>query len=128
MKRPRFVQVIPVYPPAMFTVVERALGQTYWDARIADAQVGDEPEFRYTPPKKGCPFTVQQLANAAAGQLTEARGLVTLQEVRDGIPTFTAVFAANGRQVFCLRSTDVQRAIPVDVDAGRRWLASRQVK
>jgi hypothetical protein len=100
-----------------FTVVVDCPGDTYWHVRIVDAIVGDEPEFRYVAPKRSKfpPFTVQEIANAGAGHLNEARGLVEVVEFIDGNPTFSSLFASNGRQVFCVWSTDPARAAPVDL-------------
>lgn len=115
-RSPKFEQYIPEHPSVMFQVVEKIEDQNYWHAKIRDAIVGDEPEFRYCPPKKGCPFTIQELANKVAGELNEARGTITLQEFVDNIPTFVCIFASNSRHVFCLISTDHERMKPVDLN------------
>lgn len=125
-RRPKFVQHIPEGPEPMFSLVEHTPGANYWHSKITDAIVGDRPEFRYTPPKKGCPYTVQELANRVAGELNEATGWLTLTEYTDGVPTFASVFASNGRQVTCIASTDAERAEPTDMSAGERWLAGRR--
>lgn len=127
MRKPKFVQFIPDRVVPMFQVVEPTPGETYWHARIADAIQGDEPEFRYTPPKKGNPFTVQELANRVAGELNEARGTIFLQEVVDGIPVFSATFASNSRQVMCVRSTDPARAQPIDLTVNLREVARKAI-
>lgn len=127
-RRPKLVQVTPDMPPVSFAVVERQPGINYWHFRIADAIVGDEPEFTHAPTKTGYQFSIQELASRAAGELNEARGTVAMQEFRDGIPTFSAVFASNGRQVFCIRSTDHERAKPVDLTAAYKWLVERGAK
>jgi hypothetical protein len=116
-RSPKFVQYIPSGFEPPFMVVVRTSGETYWHAKIRDAIYGDCPEFRYYPPKKGNSFTVQELANRVAGELNEARGLIQLQEYIDGIPTFYAIFASNGRQVVCVQSTDVTRMEPIDMVA-----------
>lgn len=130
VRRPKFVQHIPEEAaPALFEIIERAPGVSYWHARIADAIVGDEPEFRYATPRKGCQFSIQQLANAVASELNEARGRFSLQEVTDGIPTFTAWFVSDSRNVICVRSTDHARQSPIDVAAATAaWRRFKQQK
>lgn len=125
-RRPKFEQYIREAPEPVFAWVVPEPGANYWLARIRDVIYGDEPEFIYRPPKKGCPYTVQELANRVAGELNEGTGFFTLREFRDGVPVFACAFASNGRQVFCVRSTDSDRAEPVDLTAGERWLATRR--
>jgi hypothetical protein len=125
-RRPKLTHHIPDGPPALFQVVEHRPGETYWSFTLRDAIYGDEPEFRYEPPKKGCPFTVHELAVAAACELNEATGRITIEEVIDGIPTFTAIYISDGHSVYCAWSTDANRAKPVDITAAEKWLAERQ--
>jgi len=128
-RKPKFEQYIPNGPTPMFEVITVEKGKNYWHAKISDAIVGDEPEFRYIVPKKGCPFTVQELANRVAGELNEARGTIILQEFTDNVPTFACVFISNSRQVFCVRSTDHERIKPVDVkDIPKKFAAALKMK
>lgn len=100
-------QYIPREPQPMFQIVEPQPNVNYWHVKIKDAIVGDEPEFRKTLPKSRANWpTPQQVANAGAGELNEARGIVSLTRYEDGIPVFSAQYAANSREVFCLWSTD----------------------
>lgn len=112
-RRPRLVQFTPEQPTALFTFCDTNpdVVPHCWHLKIRDAIVGDEPEWTYTPPGKSKypPFTPQQIANAGAGELNEGSGLVTMTEYRKGVPTFVARYAANGRQVFCIWSTDEDR-------------------
>jgi hypothetical protein len=91
----------------LFQVVEYALGDSYWHIKIKDAIVGDEPEFRFYLPKNRENWPdAQRVANAGAGELNEARGLISLSRYEDGIPVFSAQYASDGRQVYCLWSSD----------------------
>jgi hypothetical protein len=114
MRRPRLEQYIPTGPEPMFQELEhRPEEPRFFHITLRDAiSSGHEPIFRYQPPKKSKhpPFTIQQIANAAAGELNEARGLICIQEFVEGIPVFTAMFASNSRQVYCLHSSDQERA------------------
>lgn len=90
-------QYIPDGPNGpKFQVVTFKKGNNYWHIRIRDAIIGDEPEFTLDIPKasKKAPVTAQQVANAGAGQLNEATGLVFLTKYTDGIPTYTGIFAS----------------------------------
>jgi hypothetical protein len=109
-RRPRLIQHIQTREWAPFTAFAGEPGKTYWHFKIRDSIVGDEPEFRYIPPERGCPFTVEELVSTAAEELSEARGFVQAVEFRNGIPVFSALFSADSRQVFCLWATDARRA------------------
>lgn len=124
-RKPKLVQVIPDAPPATFQVHERKPGDSRWHFRLRDAILGDEPEFEYRPPKKGCLYTTKELAVYAASEMNEGRGQITATEFADGVPVFSAVFASNGRQVFCLWSTDRSRAEPISVEAVGKLLRRR---
>lgn len=131
-RRPRLVQHVPWPPPVRFQVVEPTPGDTYYEITLREAPPthGYEPVFHYVAPKKGSPFTIQQLANAGAGELSEARGLVCIQDIRDGLPVFLALFASNGRWVWCVHSSDGARAQPVapitPTEARRRFADAQQ--
>lgn len=122
-RRPKFHQHLPTPAVAApFVEVERVPGENYWHAVISDAIHGDRPEFRYVPPKRGCPFTPQELANVVAGELNEGRGYLILQEFADGIPVFSSAWISNGRQVLCHRSSDHARQPETDFRAALSWL------
>lgn len=120
-QRPRLTQFIPQESRAPFQVVTYTPGETYYEITLREAAYvltnGYEPIFRYTPPQKGCPFTVQQLAEAGAAEMTEGRGLICVQEIRDGIPIFTAIFVGDSRHVYCIRSSHPARLTPVHLGA-----------
>jgi hypothetical protein len=113
----------------MFAVVERRPGEDFWEAVISDAIVGDRPRFRYHPPGKSKhpPFTAQELAVAAAEECNEATGLVTLTHYREGLPVFCGAWASNGRNAFCVLSTDAAAAKPVD-PGGLRERAMKAIR
>jgi len=108
----------------LFAEVDPADG-SYWQALTRDHADGfkESVEFRWRIPKtgKGRLVTPQQVANAAAGEMNEARGLAIVIEVLDGMPTFTAVYVANGSQVFCIRSSDHAREIPIVLPIRAPW-------
>mgnify|MGYP001575005296 FL=1 len=125
-RRPKLEHFIPDGPEQTFTVIAPTPGASYWHFRIQDATSADDrPCWRHYPPKSGCKFTPQEFANRLAGEMAEARGIVSMTEFIDGIPIFAARFIANSRQVLCQWSTDPNRAMPVDLDAGRRWRNAR---
>lgn len=93
-RKPKIVQVIPTAPEGMFEVVELTPGENYFRIRIKDAIVGDEPIFRYDPPKKGSPFSMEEIAYAGSKELNEGSGTVTVTEFKDGIPVRAAVFTS----------------------------------
>jgi len=112
-------QYIPDGPEPMFQEVVETPGLTYWHGRLQDAIQGDEPEFRHIPSRKNPP-TPLRVACAFAGELNEARGLVWMRYVQDGIPVWSGIFASNGGQVvFCIRSTD-ELFCPIDRDIMKR--------
>lgn len=102
LRRIRFRQHIPDGREPLFQIVERVPGDNYWHARIADAIIGDEPEFICRIPKKSNYPLPQPIdvACKAAGECNEGRGLVTLRRYQDGIPVYCGWFASNGSQVF----------------------------
>jgi hypothetical protein len=103
----------------MFEVLEKIEGKNFWEVRISDdTSTTDRPIFHYTIPKKGCPFTIHELAVRGAEECAEARGLIIMREYLHNIPIFTTIYAANSRQVFCIRSSDHERAKPVDLQTG----------
>lgn len=128
-RKPSLKQHLPEGPEPTFAVTEIVPGRNYWRLQITDNAcpefwgyaggpgASNRTEFRYTPPKKGCPFTVRELALAAALRMAEARGWLTTQEFTDGVCSFSAVFVADSRHVFCVWSTDPERAKPVDLVA-----------
>jgi hypothetical protein len=114
--KPRLEQYIPRGSRAAFSLVESRPGETYFEITLREPPgytSGYEPIFHYYPPKKGSPFTIQQLANAGAGELAEARGIIGIVHVQDGLPIFIAYYVSNGRQVLCVRSSDPTRASQV---------------
>lgn len=114
-RRLKLVQHIPTGPRYPFTVCVHTPGESYYKAVIKDSANDDRPEFRYRIPKSKKAFvpTPQQVANAAAGQLTEVRGLIYLTRVKDGIPDLSAIYVSNSRQVLCYWSTSPEEA-PVE--------------
>lgn len=100
-------QYIPTHPESLFQIIEPTPHLNYWHIKIRDAILNDEPEFRYYLPKSRANWpTPQRVANAGAGELNEARGLVTIQRFEDGIPVFLGIYASDSRSVYCLRCTD----------------------
>ena len=118
--------MIPDGPEPLFQLIERVPGRNYWRVQISDDTSDDRPVFECKIPRtsKQPPFTPDEIAIAGAQECMEARGLVVLQEFTDNIPIFTAVYAANGRQVFCVRSSDPSRAQPVDLNTLRERAAT----
>lgn len=119
-KRPRIAlkQHIPDGIRPVFTPVEVKPGANFWEAVTADVY-GNEivtlsdnrPVYRLTIPKKSklAPPAVREIALAAALQCGEGRGLVWLTEYSDNVPVASFAFAANGRTVICVFSTDPDR-------------------
>lgn len=96
----------------MFQEVIITPGLTYWQGKLYDAIVGDCPVFRHKPSKTHPP-TPLRVARAFCGQLNEARGIVRMQYVQEGIPVWSGAFAGNGQIVFCVTSSD-ETFCPVD--------------
>lgn len=107
----RLKQHIPDGPTPAFRVLTPSR-ESWWHAEIRDAIEGDRPEFCLKTTRQD-QYSPQQVANRAAGELNEGRGLIILTLWWKGCPIASFVYASNGRFVFCLRSTDSKIALPV---------------
>jgi len=85
----------------MFQVVEFTKGDSYFHVQIRDAIVGDEPEYRVTAGKtRFQDVEPRAVAVKVAAELNEARGLLWVTKIQDGIPVGTWCYASNGRHVY----------------------------
>jgi hypothetical protein len=102
--------------PQLFGVSCANPGTYYWFVGLLNEHMAPEhrQDYVYFPPKKSKlpPLTSEEIAVRASHQLNECRGLVSLQEFRDGFCEFAALFAANSLWTFCLWGTDAARCPP----------------
>lgn len=95
-RRPKLKQYVPDGPVPAFQVIEPEPGLSYWEVQISDFQDEYGPTFRCALGK----WSSADLAQAGAGECAEARGVILVTRVEDGIPTLSEVWLSNGRQVF----------------------------
>ena len=106
----RVLQPFEVAPPPQE-------GNNYWFVQLLNEHTALEYAGMYVvlvpekEPKAGW-WQPRELAVACADRLNEYRGLVGLQEHRDGVCVFQALFASNSLWTFCVWSTDAARCPP----------------
>jgi hypothetical protein len=110
MRKLKLRQVTPEYPKSLFKIVEEVKRDNHWEVKIQDAtDENDCPEFEIKS-QKNRKFDPQEIADAGMRECAESRGIVTVTEIQNGIPVFSAVYTCDSRWATCRKSTDQDRA------------------